>query len=207
MPSLTVRSLAEMLNLPAHAQARILSEQKYPKNAPQSFRTPYYQQALTGIRSYYKGGKDPSRLAIAAAKCETFKQESKRDHNLRVLNSFKASELSARSLILEPKQVIRLKEGSVELKLTPDLEAMEEGVPRAVFLNLRGQVLDPELARVTLEIAHWVLEKNQLPVTSNRLEYFDLYKGQRHLLGKRRASTIKAVTDTFKIIETLWPTL
>jgi hypothetical protein len=207
MPSLTVRALAEMLNLPAHAQARILSEQKHPKNAPQVFRAPYYQQALVGIRSYYKGGKDLSKIALAAAKCEAFKQESKRDHNLRVLNSFKASELAARTLVLAPKKVIRLTQGNVELKLTPDLEAMENGQPRALFLNLRGQAMDPELARVTLEIAHWVLEKNQLPAAADNLEYVDLFKGHRYVLGKRRASTIKAVTQNFKIIETLWPTL
>lgn len=99
IPSLTVRSFAEMLSLPAYAQARILTEQKYPKQAPQVFRTPYYQYAMTGIRSYYKAGNDPAQLALAASKIEALK-EARRDHNLRILNSFKASELSGRKIKL-----------------------------------------------------------------------------------------------------------
>jgi hypothetical protein len=31
-----------------------LYDQKYPKQHPQSFRTPYYQRALSGIRDYYR---------------------------------------------------------------------------------------------------------------------------------------------------------
>jgi hypothetical protein len=207
MPSLTVRSMAEMLNLPAHAQARILSEQKHPKQAPQVFRTPYYQQALAGIRQYYKAGRDHSKLTLAALKCEEFEQESKRDHNLRVLNSFKASELAARDLLLTAKNLTKLALNNVELRLMPDLAATEGGKPRIVFLNFRGHALDPEVARLTLEIADWVFEKNQIPIGTKNLEYVDLFKGKAYAIAKRRASTIKAVTQNFKIIEALWPTL
>jgi hypothetical protein len=46
MPELTVRSFAELVHLPAYEQSRILYEQKYPRQAPQTFKSPYYAVAL-----------------------------------------------------------------------------------------------------------------------------------------------------------------
>ena len=40
-PKLTVKAFAELLRLPAYEQLRILEEHKYPRQAPQSYRTPY----------------------------------------------------------------------------------------------------------------------------------------------------------------------
>lgn len=86
MPSLSVRAMAEMLELPAHAQARILREQKYPKQAPQVFRTPYYQPALT-------------------SKCEPAKAQV----------------------------------DGVELRLSPDLRVLEDGLEEYIYLNCRAR--------------------------------------------------------------------
>ena len=97
--------MAEMLELPAHAQARILREQKYPKQAPQVFRTPYYQPALT-------------------SKCEPAKAQV----------------------------------DGVELRLSPDLRVLEDGLEEYIYLTCRAQALDPTVALRTAEIAHWVLE-------------------------------------------------
>lgn len=51
MPSLTAKSMAEMLKLPGYQQQNILVAQKYPKSAPQIFRTLYYQPTLKAIRT------------------------------------------------------------------------------------------------------------------------------------------------------------
>lgn len=71
MPSLTVRAMAEMLRQPAYAQARILADQKYPKQEPQVFRTPYYQQALTGVRNFYRSSNNSSEILSALRKIES----------------------------------------------------------------------------------------------------------------------------------------
>jgi len=207
MPSLTIRSFAELLNLPAHAQAKILTEQKYPKQGPQSFKTPYYQQALSGIRSFYRAGNDPEQLVAASMRIDAFKQESKRDNNLRVLNSFKQSELANRKLQLAGVKHLNFKTDDVVLRFSPDLGGDEDGTQRFVLLHYRAQPLDPELARTTLELAHWALESAGAPISVKQLEYVDLFTGTPHLIAKRRASTVTVAQQNLKIIQALWPTL
>lgn len=207
MPSLTVRSFAELLNLPAHAQARILTEQKYPKQGPQSFKTPYYQQAISGIRAYYKAGNDVGQLALAATRIEAFAQESKRDHNLRILHSFKQSELPSRKLQVAKTQHVTFKSQDVDLRFSPDLSGLENGAERYLLLHYRAQPLHQDLARTTLELAHWALEGAGSAVRPKQIEYVDLFTGVVHTIGKRRASTITAAEQNLKIIKTLWPTL
>lgn len=207
MPSLTVRSFAELLNLPAHAQSRILTEQKYPKQGPQSFKTPYYQQALSGIRAFYKAGNDSGQLAVAATRIEAFKQEAKRDHNLRVLNSFKQSDLPSRTLKVTGLKHVSFQAHEVVLRFSPDLNGLEGGTERFLLLNYRAQPLNQELARTTLELVHWTLESAGGFVSPKQLEYIDLFTGTVHTIAKRRASTITAAEQNLKIIKTLWPTL
>lgn len=207
MPSLTVRSLAEMLDLPAHAQARILTEQKYPKQGPQVFKTPYYQQAIAGIRAFYKAGNDDAQLALAATRIETFKQDAKRDNNLRILSSFRQSELSARKLQVGASKRWTFNVQGVELRFSPDVNYKEAGSERILMLHYRAQPLDAGLARTTLELAHWALHGAGLPIDAKRLEYFDLFSIKSHSMAKPRASTIKAAEQNLKIIQALWPTL
>lgn len=64
--------------MPALAQMRILAGQKYPKQEPQVFRTPYYQPALQGIKNYYKAGNAISELTTALSKVEAFSLDAKR---------------------------------------------------------------------------------------------------------------------------------
>jgi len=207
MPSLTIRSFAELLNLPAHAQVRILSEQKYPKQGSQSFKTPYYQQALRGIRSFYKAGRNSEQLALAAARIEAFTQESKRDNNLRIINSFKQSDLSKRNLQIGSVKRLAITAQDVVLRFSPDLSGDESGTERFILLHCRALPLDPELARTTLELVHWGLECGGEEASTKQLEYVDLFTGKTHSIGKRRISTITAAKQNLKIIQTLWPTL
>ena len=207
MPSLTVRSIAEMLQLPAHAQARILREQKYPKQAPQVFRTPYYQPALTGIRRYFRAGNDKAELAVAKTNITLLSRESKREQNSRVLDGFAKSALSKRKLLLQTNPGVRAQMGAVELRLGPDLRVLENGLEEFIFLNCRAQALDSDVAIRTAEIAHWVLEQSGVKIPIGRIEYVDLFTGKSHATTKRRAATTKALIQNFKIIEALWPTL
>lgn len=206
-PSLTIRAFAELLNLPVQTQARVLKEQKYPKQGPQAFKMPYYQQALAGIRGFYKAGNDIEKLTRAAEKIETFKQEAKRDNNLRILNSFKQDELSSRKLQIGRVKHLRFTANDVVLRFSPDLNGQENGVERLFLLHYRSKPLDPELARTTLEIVHWTLENLGSPVDTEQLEYIDLFTNRPYFIEERRISTISAVKQGLKIIQELWPTL
>lgn len=207
MPSLTVRAFAEMLDLPAHAQARILTEQKYPKQGPQAFKTPYYQQALAGIRAYYKGGNDDAKLAAAAARIEGFSQEAKRDNNLRILGSFRQSDLFARKLKIDPTKHFTFSAQGVDLRFSPDISYQDEGSERILLLHYRAQPLDAELARRTLELSYWALQGANAPIEAKRLEYFDLFAVKSYSITRPRTGTIKAAEQSLKIIQALWPSL
>ena len=147
MPSLTVRAMAEMLRQPAYAQARILVDQKYPKQEPQVFRTPYYQQALTGIRNFYRSGRNSSQISAALSKIESLGQEARRLNNGRVITSFQKSPLFDRALMLQKVPHWKSSLGSVEFRLSPDLNVTEDDENRLLFLNFRNAKLDPEVAR------------------------------------------------------------
>lgn len=206
MPNLTIRSFAELLDLPAHAQARILAEQKYPKQGPQFFKTPYYQQALSGIRSFYRAGNDLGQLSLAASRIEGFQQEAKRDNNLRVLNSFKASTLAKRKLQVGAAKHLSFKTNEVVLRISTDINGNEDGKEKLVMLHCRAQPLDPDLARKTLELVHWGLERAGSPVGMQQLEYFDLFTGTAYSISSRRKTTISAAEQSVKIIQAIWPT-
>jgi hypothetical protein len=207
MPSLTVRAMAEMLRLPAYEQVRILAEQKHPKQAPQIFRTPYYQPAITGIRAFYANGNDLTQLTAARGKALNASQQSRRDNVLRVIDKFEASSAIKRPLVIAKNSKYTASVGDVQLRLSPDIQAFDGNKPVFIYYNCRATRLDEEAARSTLEIAHWVLETNGVDVKPIQVEYLDLATGVLHRVKKRRPTTVKALKGNAKIISTLWPSL
>jgi hypothetical protein len=207
MPSLTVRSMAELLRLPAYQQQRILAEQKYPKQQPQSFRTPYYQPALTAFREYYRRNNDAAALDAAVGGLQKIKVDSRRANNLRVIESFKDSLIAKRSLIPTSNRRYDFGLGDVILKLSTDMQASQGDEDRFIYFNCRNAPIDAETARLTLEIASLVLEANNIEFAISDIEFIDLKAGKLHKVSKRRSATTKLVNANAKIIATLWPTL
>ena len=207
MPSLTVKATAEMLKLPAHAQARILVEQKYPKKGTQVFRTPYYKAALNGISSYFRNDNNTSKIALARSKIKNLNPESKRINNNRVLDHFQKSKLAKRKLELITNSRISAEVNTVEFRLSADFRALEDEQIIVLYTNCRAHVLDPEVARLTLEIAHWVMVQQGDNLKLSQFEYFDLFSNVSYVFNKRRIKTIQALEQNAKIIEALWPTL
>jgi len=207
MPSLTVRAMAEMLRLPAYEQVRILTEQKHPKQAPQIFRTPYYQPAITGIRAFYAEGNDLKQLNAARSKALNAAQLSRRENVLRVIDKFEKSSAAKRSLVIAKNAKYTASVDDVQLRLSPDIQALDGDKPVFIYYNCRAMGLDEEAAKSTLEIAHWVLEENGVDVKPIQIEYLDLATGTLHRVKKRRPTTVKALKANAKIISTLWPSL
>ena len=208
MPRLTVRSLAELMQLPGYEQYRVLYEQKHPKSSPSAFKAPYYAPALRGIRSYYANGNSPAAIEEARSRLASIGNLARRSHNERVLMSFAASPQADRSLtpIRGPRLETTL--GDVDLHLAFDLVAKEGDQPKWLLYNMRVIRVDEKLARATLEVAHWLLQSCGVDARMDELEYVDIAKGGEHYTFRRtRSTTIKQAEQTLKLVETLWPTI
>jgi hypothetical protein len=207
MPRLSTKAAAELLNIPAYEPLRILTEQKYPKQQPQVFRTPFYQPALRAIRDFYKTGNEPAVIAEARAIIDRLSLESRRRNNHRVLDSFEQSSEYMRALTVRPNKRFNASVGAVEIKLSPDLLAHEDGQGRVLYYNFRAAGVEPQLARTTIEIAHWILEENGHEIPIRTIEYVDLTNGRRLRTRTRRATTLRRLRANARVIEALWDSI
>ena len=207
MSSLSSRVFAELLDLPAYKQARILAEQKHPRCQPQVFRVPYYASALKGIRDFYRDGRTSASLQRTRASLLQLSPESRREHNLPVLDLFETSSQKARPLQLLPLKCYRTRSGSVDITVRFDLAGTESGRSRYIFFNTRVAAIDKETADTTLEIAHWVMQRDGNSVALSDLEYVDLVGGKIFRRKQQRKTTIAKMRSNIRVIDALWPTL
>lgn len=208
MPSMSVRSFAEMLAMPMYEQVRILEEQKFPRRGNAQFKIPYYAEALNAIRRFYRQGNNPQALqgAIAAIQIGGG-PDHKKNHNIRVINSFSGNHSFQRNLVIQ-RNVRRLAYfQGVEVRLNFDLVAQENGNPKFIFMNFRAAPIVESTARVTLELSKWILEQNGVDVNMKSLEFLDLHSGGSYKYNRVRNSTITIAETTAGHIQTLWPTI
>jgi len=197
-----------MISLPAYEQVRILTEQKYPRQGPQAFKVPYYQIALQGIRNFYTSGNNSKELAAARIRAKSLNPESKRDNNLRVLTNFGKSRQAIRKLSILPQPYLIAQPAvGVDLKLKFDISAKDGGKDVRIFYNPRTLPIEPITAKLTLEIAHWILIQNSGILQCNALEYIDLVNGKVYKISHVSSRTSKLITANAKIIASLWPNI
>lgn len=204
-PRLSARSAAKFMHLGMLDQARLLHDQKYPKQAPQVFMQPYYAPPINGIRGFLERGH--AALPDARAQIQKIRVSSRRMHCNRVLEQFVQSEHAARGLRPLPIKRVVAALGDLELRLSPDLCAMEGDEERIIYFNANVSPTDGEQARKTLDIAHWIMEQNGSDLRPEQLEYIDLATGVLHKYKVRRTRTIKTLQEYAKIIASLWPTI
>lgn len=207
MPSLTVRSVAELLRLPAYNQTRILYDQKYPKQEPQKFRTPYYQPAVTAFRDFHKSSNDPSILLAARNAALSIKQDARRQNVLRVVDAFTASPQIQRRLTPVTNPRLSATISTIDIRLAADLRAIEGSAGRVIYYHCRQIPIDTEVAHVTTEIAHWILQEAGQDIDIDQIEVVDLAAKRVYKLRKRRPTTIRLLKNNAKIIEALWPSI
>lgn len=207
VPSLSVRAFAELLRLPAYEQVRVLNDQKYPASEPQSFKIPYYQPALKGIRDYYRTSNDPAALGAARAVAKTAKLEARRKHNLRVIAQFEKSVQAKRKLVPKAGADHSLVLSGVLVRLRFDLVAEEGKSLRHILYDPRDTPVDDETARSTLELAAHVLQSSGSPVLPKQLEYVAISSGHSRTITTVRARTMQRIQANAKLIKTLWPTI
>lgn len=203
-PILTVRAFAEILRVPAYTYLRILQEHKYPKQAPQSFRIPYYRPALSAIRQFYEQRNDFRVLKAARTQLATVSNQARRTHNERVIDSFAGSNQLGRKLTRQRNQRIAATLSGVELKLSPDFVVQEAGDTRRIYYNCRLTPADPDIARVTLEVAHWVIGQSGVSINPSTLEFIDLANNQITQGRPRRRRTLTQAHQAAKVIAAVW---
>jgi len=208
MPSLSVRALAELMALPGYEQYRVLYDQKYPKRQPGVFRAPYYSPALRGIRAFYASGNSLTEIEAVRLGLGSVGNAVRRGHNERVLASFVDSPQSARNLSPLRNPRLSTSVGDTDVRVNFDLVASDGSVTRRMFYNMRAVPLEENLARTTIEVAHWLLGSCGIRAGIDQLEYVDLANdGMAHVCKKGRASTVKRAEQTLKVVEALWPTI
>lgn len=204
MPTLTAKAAAELLHLPGYEQLRILTEQKYPRREPNSFRTPFYRPSLAAIRNFYRRGNNEQAILVAKVGAADLKPASKKSNNIRVLTAFQASKQYVRRLTVRPKREFEAELAGVTIRLGADLLAIEDGEPRVIFYNCRSVAIPGELARSTLEIGHWVMEQNNAEISIKSFEYVDFIEQKVHTCERRRKTTITRLRNNVQVITALW---
>jgi hypothetical protein len=204
-PRLSVRAAAKFVVLPAVEQMKLLHDQKYPRQTPQVFMQPYYSPAISGIRGFLEQG--PAALVNARAQIQRARVPSRRMHLNRVLEQFIQSDYAKRGLKPTPNRRYHAELSDLELRLSPDLFALEGGEERIIYFNANAAQQNPEIAKMTLEMAHWLLEENGVELKPEQIEFIDLFTGVLHKIKKRRSKTIKLLEENARLIKSLWPTI
>ena len=203
-PVLTVRAFAEILRVPAYTYVRILQEHKYPKQAPQSFRIPYYRPALSAIRRFYEQGNDPRVLNTARTQLAAISNQTRRTHNQRVIDSFAGSNQLGRQFKMQTNPRIGATLSGVDLKLSPDFVVEDAGNTRRIYYNCRLTPADPDIARVTLELADWVIGQAGISIHPSTLEFIDLANHHVTQGRPRRRKTLTQAHRAAQVIAAVW---
>lgn len=208
MPSMSVRSFAELLALPMYEQVRILEEQKFPRRGNAQFKIPYYSGALKAIRRFYRQGNDHQVLLSAVGIIQAGGGlDHKKNHNIRVINSFMGNPVSNRHLTIQSNQRRLANFQGVEIRLHFDVSALENGIQKFMFINFRSAPITEDTARTTLELSKWILDQNGLPANMTSLEFLDLCTGVSYRFQRTRKRTLDIANETAGHIQTLWPTI
>jgi hypothetical protein len=205
-PVLTVRAFAEMLELPLYEQVRILEGQKYPRQAPASYRVPYYRPALQAIRDFYTSGGQAQVLLDAIVNLRASGLPPSRiENNVRVITDFQRTRQARRQLMPRPGRRIRTDFSGVELKLTPDFVGAEGQAQKIIFYNFRQARLTSNVARATLELAAWALRHAGGDADPANLECIDLAdRGRVHRIRQIRPQTIRRAQQNARAIRQIW---
>lgn len=204
-PMFNVRAAAEMLGKPLEKRISSLRRQKHPKEGANKFAVPYYGPVVAGIRNFFRDG-EPA-LCNARAKIQGLSLPSRRQHCERVLHSFETDDFSGRPLSVIPNSRITTEVAGVILKLSPDMQAVENGQRVLIYFNCGNSEYPPETARRLLEIAHYAATLGGFQVDPKQFIFVDLFNQKKYQITKVRQSTIDLMIEDFKQVDTLWPDL
>ena len=128
-------------------------------------------------------------------------------HNTRVLEQFNSSSEARRRIRPTPNRRLGMTVGTVNVRLSPHLSGATDSGDHVLYYNFRAAPLDGETARMTLELAHWLLQSNGITLPLRVVEYVDLQGRSVHRTSRLRPTTRRRAQQTAKIISTLWDSI
>lgn len=213
-PSLTVKALAKLMQMPAFQQAPELRDQKYPRGGHGKHRVPYYQPSDLAVIAYLRNG-DVRELELATEKLNSEldagadgladQVRTRLKHNLRVLELLagfpRLREATTGSAGVSQKLVV----GGIEIRSTPRLHVSFGTVSKRVFLHAKNEALDEDEARRTLELASWVESDGAgTPIGVDAFEYWMLSEGEVLSWPTTRKRTVPRALQTLPILAAAW---
>ena len=208
MPTLTIRSLGEMLYLPMYQQLRMLTEQKYPNQEPAAFRVPFYSPAMAAIRRYYRESNSLNVLdaAIAQVQASTYLQQRK-TNNVAVITAFRQGQQRTRDLTPVTATGYTANLAGLQLRFTPDLIATENGTRKYLIYDCRAVAPTQQIARTVVDLANYVLQQNGVELVPRDVELVSLRTDQRRRFSTISQTSINRAQQNAAAIIQLWPTL
>ncbi|PQO42041.1 hypothetical protein [Blastopirellula marina] len=208
MPELTIKALAEFSTKPIADQMRILAEQKRPSAGAAQFKAPYYMPTRNAVRRYYRLSNNPAILNDAITRLNAKNiVEHKRENNVRAINDFRSHpSFAKRTFAGNTVETHRLVHEDIELRLHPDIDAIEGNDHKYILINYTIAPSDPEIVRRTLELMFWLLSESDITLSPKDCEYFDLRTGNV-ITNKRapRTTVLRNVRQNLQVINQLWP--
>jgi hypothetical protein len=208
MPGLTIKALAEFAERPIADQMRILAEQKRPAAGAAQFKSHYYQPTRNAIRLHHHRGNNPAVIQNAIQRVQSGPgPDHKRTHNIRAMQAFRGNQtISGRVLITAAPQTYSITAHGVDVRLHPDLEAVDGGSTKYILFNYTMAPIEAELARRTLELMYWLLDDAGASLSPIDCEMICLESGTIYTNNRApRATVIRNAQNNLRAINQLWP--
>ncbi len=206
-PSVTVRAFAEMIELPTYQLLPKLHDQKYPRDAPAYYRVPFYREALATIRAFYRHGRRSKVLedAIARIRTSATMADRRKEPNIRLIRAFQSSSQTKRPLSVQSLETFKDTLNGVTLRYRPDLIATDGQQSILILYNTRQAPIPPALARMTLELVHNILSRQNQNMANTIIELVDLaFKKKVYTVQGIRPLTLRKAQQSARAIAHLW---
>ena len=93
------------------------------------------------------------------------------------------------------------------LHLRFDIAAVEGCRPRRILYNLNCDPIERQIARLTLQLAFWVIEQAHGGLPIEALEYVDLCNVKIYHVTRIAPTTKRIMSTTTKVITALWASI
>ena len=128
-------------------------------------------------------------------------------HNVRVLGAFRRSRQHRRDFTVMAGDTSSANLGGVTVRFRTDLLSTEAKTISCILYNFKDQALSRDTARITLDLAAWVLTENRLLAPPVTVEYVDFANQRVYRANRVHAPTIARARRAAPPIVRVWQTI